>query len=226
LTSDQEVAYNLRLPGQVFDGQAGLHQNGFRDYDPATGRYIESDPIGLQGGTDTYGYANDRPSMLIDQRGLFTLTEGVTYQYVAQVPGGGVNVGGGTNPTVQVKCECSGCGGTWKLKACHGEFHIDVALRAGVSDPGERDFYRKSEGDHVRDLQFGAGRLLAAGQRAESSVRGDSFGSQQECEGRTASYVAGEMQPVLQAMFNESHARWDYFLGPHQWWSLRRWFGQ
>jgi RHS repeat-associated protein len=42
--------YNLRLPGQVFDGQAGLHQNGFRDYDPATGGYVESDPIGLAAG--------------------------------------------------------------------------------------------------------------------------------------------------------------------------------
>jgi RHS repeat-associated protein len=39
------VAYNLRFPGQVFDGQAGLHQNYFRDYDPAIGRYVESDPI-------------------------------------------------------------------------------------------------------------------------------------------------------------------------------------
>jgi RHS repeat-associated protein len=38
---------NVILPGQAFDGQAGLHQNGFRDFDPAIGRYIESDPVGL-----------------------------------------------------------------------------------------------------------------------------------------------------------------------------------
>jgi RHS repeat-associated protein len=43
-----KVAYNLRFPGQVFDGQAGLHQNGFRDFDPAVGRYVESDPAGLR----------------------------------------------------------------------------------------------------------------------------------------------------------------------------------
>jgi RHS repeat-associated protein len=42
-------AYNLRFPGQVFDGQAGLQQNGNRDFDPAVGRYVESDPIGLGG---------------------------------------------------------------------------------------------------------------------------------------------------------------------------------
>src|SRR3954462_15081178 len=36
-------AYNLRFPGQLFDGQAGLHPNHLRDYDAATGRYVESD---------------------------------------------------------------------------------------------------------------------------------------------------------------------------------------
>jgi RHS repeat-associated protein len=46
--------YNLRFPGQVFDGQAGLHQNYFRDYDSATGRYQQSDPIGIDAGINTY----------------------------------------------------------------------------------------------------------------------------------------------------------------------------
>jgi RHS repeat-associated protein len=41
--------YNLRLPGQYFDAETGLNYNYFRDYDPATGRYMESDPIGLLG---------------------------------------------------------------------------------------------------------------------------------------------------------------------------------
>jgi RHS repeat-associated protein len=33
--------YNLHFPGQLFDGQAGLHQNYNRDYDPAIGQYVE-----------------------------------------------------------------------------------------------------------------------------------------------------------------------------------------
>jgi RHS repeat-associated protein len=41
-------AYNLRFPGQIFDGQAGLHYNWYRDFDPASGRYVESDPVGLK----------------------------------------------------------------------------------------------------------------------------------------------------------------------------------
>ena len=39
--------YNPRFPGQIYDSHAGLNQNYFRDYDPAIGRYVESDPIGL-----------------------------------------------------------------------------------------------------------------------------------------------------------------------------------
>jgi RHS repeat-associated protein len=63
-------AYNLRFPGQLFDGQAGLHQNYFRDYDPAVGRYVQSDPIGLTGGINTYLYANGSPNRLADLLGL------------------------------------------------------------------------------------------------------------------------------------------------------------
>jgi RHS repeat-associated protein len=63
-------AFNLRLPGQVFDGQAGLHYNGYRDYDPATGRYVEVDPIGLHGGVNPYRYSNGNPVSSFDPTGL------------------------------------------------------------------------------------------------------------------------------------------------------------
>jgi RHS repeat-associated protein len=64
-------AYNLRFPGQIFDGQAGIHQNGFRDFDPAIGRYAESDPIGLFGGSySTYAYVDGKPASVTDPLGL------------------------------------------------------------------------------------------------------------------------------------------------------------
>jgi RHS repeat-associated protein len=61
---------NLRFPGQFFDQNTKLHYNYFRDYDPSLGRYIESDPIGLAGGINTYAYAGGNPVNFIDPSGL------------------------------------------------------------------------------------------------------------------------------------------------------------
>jgi RHS repeat-associated protein len=62
--------YNLRFPGQYFDSETRLHYNYFRDYNPSSGRYIESDPIGLRGGINTFGYVGGNPLSNIDFKGL------------------------------------------------------------------------------------------------------------------------------------------------------------
>ena len=74
-------AYNLRCPGQYFDSETGKHYNYFRDYDPSVGRYIQSDPIGLHGGINTYGYAISNPLALIDLFGLFGTQDFVNHYY-------------------------------------------------------------------------------------------------------------------------------------------------
>ena len=61
--------FNLRFPGQYSDGD-GLTYNYFRDYEPSTGRYVESDPIGLKGGVGTYAYSNGNSLIYIDPEGL------------------------------------------------------------------------------------------------------------------------------------------------------------
>ncbi|WP_426285608.1 RHS repeat-associated core domain-containing protein [Luteibacter sp. E-22] len=61
---------NLRLPGQYADGEAGLKYNLNRSFDAATGRYLESDPVGLAAGPSTYGYVEGNPLALIDPLGL------------------------------------------------------------------------------------------------------------------------------------------------------------
>ncbi|MGP1666928.1 MAG: RHS repeat-associated core domain-containing protein [Rhodanobacter sp.] len=60
------------MPGQYFDKETNTHYNYFRDYDPAIGRYLQSDLIGLRGGINTYGYVGADPLGAIDSEGLLT----------------------------------------------------------------------------------------------------------------------------------------------------------
>ena len=76
---------NLRLPGQYFDAETGLHQNWNRDYAPGIGRYVQADPIGLAGSINVYEYAYGNPGAYIDPNGEFAL--------VGAVVGGALNFG-------------------------------------------------------------------------------------------------------------------------------------
>ena len=105
------VTQNLRLPGQYFDVESGWNHNGFRDYAPQLGRYIEPDPLAVQGtsqfydpaigkftseypmefaesDTTPYAYAEDNPIGLSDPTGL------TTYACTAPLHAPGKLVGG------------------------------------------------------------------------------------------------------------------------------------
>ncbi len=69
--------FNQRLPGQVFDVESGLFQNWHREYNPRIGRYMQSDPIGLAGGINTFAYVGGDPLRFIDPRGEALTTLGV-----------------------------------------------------------------------------------------------------------------------------------------------------
>jgi len=60
----------LRFPGQYYDQETQLHYNYYRDYDPSLGRYTQSDPIGLNGGVNTYIYVFNNPVAYFDPWGL------------------------------------------------------------------------------------------------------------------------------------------------------------
>jgi RHS repeat-associated protein len=87
--------YNLRMPGQVWDQETGTFYNYFRDYDPSLGRYVQSDPIGLRGGINTFAYVKGSPLRFVDPRGLLPFDE----------PAGGGGASPPSNPYGVMKTE-------------------------------------------------------------------------------------------------------------------------
>ncbi|VAW35017.1 hypothetical protein MNBD_GAMMA01-2004 [hydrothermal vent metagenome] len=67
---NNDFEFNLRFPGQYFDKESGIHYNYFRDYEPATGRYLQSDPIGQKGALNTYTYASNNSLYWTDSTGM------------------------------------------------------------------------------------------------------------------------------------------------------------
>jgi RHS repeat-associated protein len=65
------IELNIRLPGQYFDKESGKHYNYLRTYDPNNGRYLSSDPLGIQPGFNTYAYVKNDPLNRVDPLGLY-----------------------------------------------------------------------------------------------------------------------------------------------------------
>lgn len=68
-----ETENNLRFPGQYEDGETGLFYNHHRYYDPATGLYIQEDPMGIAAGLNWYAYGFNNPLHWVDPLGLLCL---------------------------------------------------------------------------------------------------------------------------------------------------------
>ncbi|MGA3133377.1 MAG: RHS repeat-associated core domain-containing protein [Terracidiphilus sp.] len=101
------ITQNLRFPGQYFDVESGWNHNGFRDYIPSLGRYVEPDPLDRAGsGNNFYAYVGNNPINNIDPLGLTTVTSPVWFPGASadNVNGGfTMNVNDGSDATTVLK---------------------------------------------------------------------------------------------------------------------------
>jgi RHS repeat-associated protein len=122
-----QIEMNLRFPGQYWDRETNTHYNFNRDYRPQVGRYVQSDPIGLKGGINTYVYVENRPGLYFDHDGLAVMWSG-------SIVGGGATGGvGGYFGVFKLISECK----------CNKKFTISgfvslFTFGAGVQGPIDR----------------------------------------------------------------------------------------
>jgi len=109
-------------------------QNWYRDYDPAVGRYVESDLIGLDGGVNTYAYDDEDPIGLLDANGL-----------AAQCGG-------------NCHCECTRCHIVYMLVTGY-----DNGFESTGKNPGDRGYGITSSGKTAGPGTIAAPRTYAYG---------------------------------------------------------------
>jgi RHS repeat-associated protein len=85
---------NLRMPGQYEDQETKKFYNRYRNYAPPIGRYDSSDPIGLEAGSNTFGYANQMPIRWSDPLGLAVQVCQYPIYGVPVIPHAGICING------------------------------------------------------------------------------------------------------------------------------------
>lgn len=222
------LTYNLRLPGQYLDSETGHLYNMARDYDPAVGRYVENDPLGLGGGLNTYGYVGGNPISSVDPLGLlqwttesastqFDLVTGDVYPPVPDNPSFLPPVdpardsnGGMTNVSWHLDSQCL-CNQNGQYQFV--QFIVSVQpimhLRSSYPDGKEFNFASNGERQHADDYENWAntvGKYQAT--QLEMQYKGHIYETEAACKALT-----DQLRPILQTSLNEAYllskAKWD-----------------
>jgi uncharacterized protein RhaS with RHS repeats len=179
-----------------------------RDYDPMTGRYIESDPIGLSGGVNTYAYAENNPITATDPSGLLQLSINETWNTVKTMPDGKDRAGLTLAYLPPAECRCKKNCSSWKLVDCSAVLDLQVYILAGIP-PGPDGIARADEQQHLTDWENGAEVIAEAGVRAEDTMRSRNFNTQDECEQQSSNAVTKALRDGRRRIGNLSRMIWD-----------------
>lgn len=165
--------FTWRFPGQVFDAETGNSDNYHRSYAAGLGRYVQSDPIGLAGGINTYTYVEGDPLRHIDPLGLDSTTYSAYIPVFGPIgPGGALTFGTNPNGTGFMTFRLAiGLGGGWK--------YDPDGKRPGYNDTASCDW--GAGGSLYGGYDFNAGTVfsqLSATRGVNSSPNGPEFYSQ------------------------------------------------
>ncbi|MGS1119546.1 RHS repeat-associated core domain-containing protein [Rhodanobacter sp. UC4436_H3] len=157
------VPLNLGFPGQYHDAETGLWHNGFRDYDDTLGRYVESDPIGLAGGINTYVYVGGNPLNYVDQLGLVKECKTIVR---IPIPLIGLNLEGqqcaenGQAPSVQDAKDAKRMSKDRLDKACKANGYKDAhELKRDLGLGSDRDIFSDRNGNMYSGPRSGSGAM-------------------------------------------------------------------
>lgn len=215
------LKFNLRFPGQQYEAFGGRFYNHFRDYDPTTGRYVQSDPIGLDGGINTYAYVGSNPLSYIDPLGLLQWRVlGEWRDYNNSVPQSTIpGTPGVTTPTkvrgittvewaVTPKCTCAD-GGKYKLEEVSVDFKA-VAFIQRNRLVGVQDRAIIAEGQHQDDIwKWARGSGKASAEQLESRLKSVSFADAASCEAFVKERMAQELATGVRPVIDASRRYWD-----------------
>ncbi|MCL1633388.1 DUF6531 domain-containing protein [Luteimonas sp. SX5] len=214
---------DLRFPGQRYDAASGLNYNYYRNYESATGRYSQSDPLGQTAGVSTYGYVSASPLIWADFWGLLqwlknpiqwspTLTTGLETQ---TYPGSGYGAPAapslGARTTIDwvitPTCKCEN--NDYFLQEYSVAFTPIVYLRQSYLSPKIRGEIKEDEREHVGDLLGWVDSAKAGAERLEQSMKSKSAKTMEACVNDATLRMQEYLAPSADAAVEASYKRYD-----------------